>query len=86
MAKREAEEALTRKKLKLLFVVPPEHRPSKTSKDSTNEQELYNIYPLLDSIKPTLDKYVESYDIVTSMEEYEALPDQKKSSYDVVLP
>ena len=33
-----------------------------------------------------MDKYVESYDIVTSMEEYEQLSDDKKKSYDVVLP
>ena len=40
----------------------------------------------MDTIQDKLDKYVEYYDIVTSMEEYQALSEEKKSSYDVILP
>lgn len=65
------------KKLKMLVIVPP----AWTHEDSPNY-----IKTLLGTISKAMGEYVSSYDIVTSFEEYQALPYMKRTSYDVLAP
>ena len=65
------------KKVDLLVIVPPAWRASGT---------IFEIGPLLDTIKDALDECVNSYDVVSSMDEYMALPEEKRLSYEVIAP
>ena len=62
-------------KFKVLSVIPPNFL----------KQGISFFPDLMAGIQPTLDKHVSSMDTVTTMEEYEALTADQKSSYDIVL-
>ena len=65
------------KKLKMLVVIPPAWVADGT---------IYSIGALMKTIQSSLDTYIESYDIVSSFEEYEGLPEEKRNSYDLYAP
>lgn len=65
------------KKVKMLVVIPPGWKADGT---------MYSIGALMTTIQSSLDAYVESYDIVSTFEEYEAIPEDKRYSYDLYAP
>ena len=65
------------KKINLLVIIPPAWRVVGT---------IFEIGPLLDTIKDALDQCVNTYDVVSSLDEYKALPEEKRLSYEVIAP
>ena len=61
----------------VLFAVPPKYM-----KES---DPLHFIGGLLASISDSLETYVQSYDVVSSMEEYLNLSEEKRMSYDIIV-
>ena len=62
-------------KLKVLFCVPPGFK----------QQGIHHWPSMLERVQASLDKHISSFDTVTSTEEYDALPGEKKSSYDAFV-
>ena len=62
-------------KFKLLSVIPPHFL----------KQGIFFFPDLMAGIKPTLDQHISGMDTVSTMEEYQALSADQKSSYDIVL-
>ena len=59
----------------MLICVPPKYK----------QKGIFFINDLIKSIMPVLDQYVnQPIDIVTTLDEYNALADDKKYSYDVL--
>jgi hypothetical protein len=61
------------KKLTTLFCIPPHWK---------NHSGIFNWDANIAVIKSTLDKYIESSNVVSTMEEYDSLTDEQKQSFD----
>ena len=67
---------IVKPKVKMLIIYPPTE-----GKDVVDK-----IKGILDQLPLNFNEYVDSYEIVTSVEEYDALPEETKGSFDVLVP